>query len=87
MTDLERSPFVPSHIEKARRTKQKEQSELAYQRKIIHRYDSAQMQQPGYNPDNRNATKELLNNVSDDIQVDSLENRISIGDLAAFGHV
>ena len=39
MTDLERSPFVPSHINKARKAKEKVEQELAEQNKIKAKYD------------------------------------------------
>lgn len=42
MTDLERSPFVPSHIAKARRIKAKDDKELAEEAQIRDKWERKQ---------------------------------------------
>ena len=89
-TDLERSPFVPSAVAKARRAKDKQQRENLELEQMKEKWLVTSASIASSDQENEAAirTNELLAySVSDDAQVKdySLENRISVGDLANVG--
>ena len=75
---------MPSHINKARKAKEKVEQELAEQNKIKAKYDRDEQKMKQSRDRETEAyrkTNELLS--LSDIHLDSLENRISVNDLEA----
>ena len=85
MTDLDRSPFVPSHVAAARRAKRRAEKELSEQAKIRDQWDQKHESRRASDQEAEAArkTNELLEHSLADIQDDSLENRVAADDLAA----
>ena len=85
--DLQHSPFVPSAVAKARRAKAKQESEDKELEQMKERWLVNSSQIANQEEEERPKNELLAYSVNDDAQMKdySLENRISVGDLANSG--